>query len=104
MSPSSFNNDFQNTFTVPAHSEVALHSISLNRSSKYDMSDRRLGIYHGPEKLPDGDSKDGGTAVAFPQAIELTNSSYTEDELASHIQAQLRSQDIHPNYQQKWTC
>jgi hypothetical protein len=103
QSPAAFDNDFQNTFTVPAHSEVALHSISLNRSNNYDISDRIIGIYHGPE-MENGAAKDNGTTMQMPQSIKLENGSYTDGELASHIQVQLRSQDIHPNYQQNWTC
>ena len=100
QSPAAFDNDFQNTFTVPAHSEVALHSISLNRSNNYDISDRVFFIYHGTEF----DSGGPFAKVQMPQQIELKNGSYSVDALASHIQAQLRSQDIHPNYQQKWSC
>ena len=34
--------------------------------------------------------------------IALENGVYSIDELVAHIQAMLRLQDDHPNYQQKW--
>ena len=40
QSPSTFENDFNNTFEIEPNSEVALHSIALNRLPQYDISDK----------------------------------------------------------------
>eukprot|EP01051_Picozoa_sp_SAG22_P012333 SAG22_NODE_1272_length_4923_cov_3.681385_3_plen_585_part_00 len=101
----SFSCDFQNSFTIPANSEVALHSMALNREDKFDLSDAKLYVYHGPEINADGTSKDGGAnRLSFTMEIELTDGAYTPAELAAHVQGRLRQQDFHPNYQQLWTC
>ena len=40
QAPNSFQNNFTNTFEVEPNSEIALHSIALNRAPKYDISNR----------------------------------------------------------------
>ena len=103
--PSSFMNDFQNTFTIPANSEVALHSVALNRLNKFDVSAAVFYVYHGPALDATGVPVSGGNEeLALPFEISLVDGSYTPVELAAHVQQQLRLQDFHPNYQQKWTC
>jgi hypothetical protein len=98
-----FSNKFTNTLTIPENSEVALHSISINRLQQYAVEDWKFYVYHGPALDEDGDPTDGGVAsVQQPIEINLQNGSYTVDTLAAHIQEMLRQQDPHPNYQQSW--
>ena len=49
QAPNSFQNNFTNTFEVEPNSEIALHSIALNRAPKYDISDRFFYVYHGEQ-------------------------------------------------------
>ena len=49
QAPNSFQNSFTNTFEVEPNSEIALHSIALNRAPKYDISDRFFYVYHGEQ-------------------------------------------------------
>eukprot|EP01050_Picozoa_sp_SAG11_P007771 SAG11_NODE_658_length_7897_cov_13.075789_10_plen_130_part_00 len=79
----SFINQFTDTLTIPRNSEVALHSMSLNRLQQYAVEDWSFYIYHGPELDEDGDPVDGGPdSVQQPTEIHLTNGAYTVDELA----------------------
>ena len=36
--PNAFDNEFQNTITIPANSEVALHSMALNKQDKFVLN------------------------------------------------------------------
>ena len=47
QSPSTFENDFNNTFEIGPNSEVALHSIALNRLPQHEISDKFFYVYHG---------------------------------------------------------
>ena len=44
QSPSTFENDFNNTFEIEPNSEVALHSIALNRLPQYSTAGARSGV------------------------------------------------------------
>ena len=103
--PNAFDNEFQNTITIPANSEVALHSMALNKQDKFVLNNARLYVYHGPTVGADTFAADNSVApVRRPVQIELMNGAYSATELAAHVQEQLRLQDDHPNYQQLWTC
>ena len=111
QSPSTFENDFNNTFEIEPNSEVALHSIALNRLPQYDISDKFFYVYHGvsidKDGEPDTTNAFGGDnmyRLSEASLIKLSNGKYGYTELATEIQKQLRAQDRHPNYQQKWAC
>ena len=101
--PNKFGNDFVNTITIKKNSEVALHSISFNRLDGYAVNDYFFYIYHGPELDIDSEVIDSlQTSIMRPVQIALQNGVYSIDELVAHIQAMLRLQDDHPNYQHEW--
>jgi hypothetical protein len=101
--PNKFGNDFVNTITIKKNSEVALHSISFNRVDGYSVNDYFFYIYHGPELDIDSEVIDTfQSSVMRPVQIALQNGVYSIDELVAHIQAMLRLQDDHPNYQHEW--
>ena len=98
-----FSNNFTNTLTIPSNSEIALHSMSLNRLPRYAVNDYVFYVYHGPKLDSDSDVMDGGSeTVQEPIRIKLINGAYTIDELTQHIEDMLKLHDIHPNFQQKW--
>ena len=98
-----FSNNFTNTLTIPSNSEIALHSMSLNRLPRYAVNDYVFYVYHGPKLDSDSDVMDGGSeTVQEAIRIKLINGAYTIDELTQHIEDMLKLHDIHPNFQQKW--
>ena len=106
QAPNSFQNSFTNTFEVEPNSEIALHSIALNRAPKYDISDRFFYVYHG-EQLDESAKPEDLQRVLTPckpSKIILRDAHYTSAELVTEVQTALRNCDKHPNYQQNWTA
>jgi hypothetical protein len=93
QSPSTFENDFNNTFEIEPNSEVALHSIALNRLPQYDISDKFFYVYHGvtidEDGEPDNTNAFGGEnmyRLSEASLIKLSNGKYGYTELATEIQ------------------
>ena len=106
QAPNSFQNNFTNTFEVEPNSEIALHSIALNRAPKYDISNRYFYVYHGDELNEKAQPEDATRLLTpcKPSKIILKDGHYSDTELVAEVQRALRNCDKHPNFQQNWTC
>ena len=110
--PESYHNYLKNTFEVEPHSEIAVHTVVINRDPTYVISDAnsQFYIYHGsytPTELNTlGFEDKSGNSLWVDQPIEvkLSVGRYGVNAFAAHVQAQLNLYDHHPTFQGKWTC
>ena len=105
--PESYHNYLKNTFEVEPHSEIAVHTVVINRDPTYVISDAnsQFYIYHGsytPTELNTlGFEDKSGNSLWVDQPIEvkLSVGRYGVNAFAAHVQAQLNLYDHHPTFQ-----
>ena len=118
-SPASYHNYLRDTFEVPPHSEIAVHTVVINRDPTYIITDDcTFYIYHGGYLSDATVTKDEGGKQIYlqyydysltlwvdqPIDVHLTKGSYTVSEFARHVEQQLNHHDFHPAFQGQWTC
>eukprot|EP01048_Picozoa_sp_COSAG05_P015865 COSAG05_NODE_1966_length_3771_cov_6.559368_4_plen_564_part_00 len=117
--PESYHNYFKDTFTVEPHSQIAVHTVVINRDPTYVIThgNSSFYIYHGAylsnalvtagEVGYENYLQHYGLAnlwVDQPIQITLREGRYSSEQLAAHIQNRLNYHDFHPSFQNKWTC
>ena len=91
--PASYVNRFKNTFQIKANAEIAVQEVVLNRMGRFVVHQgARVFIRHGADDFH------------TPLRVSLAAGTYTPDELATHMEAQLNAYDSHPQFQGGWKC
>ncbi len=102
--PADFSNHLVNPMKIPAHSEVAVQSVKINRSPLFDIKpDNLFHFYLGSALRTNADvpalSMENTGSIPIP--ITLTSGQYTIKEMAAELQRALRVGISHPTYWDK---
>jgi hypothetical protein len=116
--PESYHNYLRDTFEVPPHSEIAVHTCIINRDPTYVIKDTCVFyVYHGGY-LSDHTVTTGQAGkeaymqfhgmtplwVDQPIRISVPAGDYSLDGFAQQVQSELNYYDFHPSFQGRWTC